>query len=88
MTYLEAGRTILTQSRQPLHYAEITRRALDQGLIEPTGRTPDATMGSRLYTETRNCQIPPERFGVLIIELLLQMSLKLDVDLNSSPWYH
>jgi len=29
MTYLEAARTILTAAGQPLHYAEITRRALE-----------------------------------------------------------
>lgn len=31
MTYLEAAQTILTHVGQALHYAEITRRALDQG---------------------------------------------------------
>lgn len=53
MTYLEAAHQILTQAQQPLHYREITERALDQGLIHPSGRTPDATMGSRLYVETK-----------------------------------
>lgn len=52
MTYLEAAYHILSQASTPLHYAEITRRALAQGLITPTGRTPEATMGSRLYTDT------------------------------------
>jgi restriction system protein len=52
MTYLEAAYHILTQASAPLHYVEITRRALAQGLITPTGETPEATMGSRLYTDT------------------------------------
>jgi len=52
MTYLEAAYHILTQAGAPLHYVEITRRALAQGLITPTGETPEATMGSRLYTDT------------------------------------
>lgn len=52
MTYLEAAYHILSQASTPLHYAEITRRALAQSLIMPTGRTPEATMGSRLYTDT------------------------------------
>lgn len=30
MIYLDAALTILTQTGQPLHYAEITRRALEQ----------------------------------------------------------
>ncbi len=53
MTYLEAAYAILKQSGKPLHYKEITRRALEQGLIEPRGLTPEATMGSRLYTDTK-----------------------------------
>lgn len=39
LTYLEAAHTILAQAGEPLHYAEITRRALDQGLTAPTGLT-------------------------------------------------
>ena len=33
----------------PLHYREITRRALQENLIEPKGKTPAATMGAQLY---------------------------------------
>lgn len=53
MTYLEAAYVILQASGQPLHYEEITRRALEQNLIAPQGLTPAATMGSRLYTDTK-----------------------------------
>jgi len=53
MTYLDAALAVLQTAKQPLHYAEITRRALEQGLIVPTGLTPEATMGSRLYTDTQ-----------------------------------
>ena len=53
MTYLEAAYQILKQAGEPLHYKEITERALAQGLIQPTGLTPEATMGSRLYTDTK-----------------------------------
>ena len=52
MTYLEAAHQILTAAAQPLHYTDIAQLALDQGLITPTGQTPAATMGSRLYTDT------------------------------------
>ena len=52
MTYLDAALAVLQAAKQPLHYAEITHRALEQGLIVPTGLTPEATMGSRLYTDT------------------------------------
>ncbi len=32
-----------------MHYREITRRALEEKLIEPKGTTPEATMGAQLY---------------------------------------
>jgi restriction system protein len=49
MTYLEAAAKVLTAAATPLHYREITRRALQQKLIEPKGKTPEATMGAQLY---------------------------------------
>lgn len=53
MTYLDAACAILQAAGAPLHYEEITQRALDQHLIAPQGLTPAATMGSRLYTDTK-----------------------------------
>ena len=53
MTYLDAAHTILSAAVQPLHFEEITQRALTQKLIAPQGLTPEATMGSRLYTDTK-----------------------------------
>jgi hypothetical protein len=53
MTYLDAAHAILQAAGEPLHYEEITQRALDQNLIAPQGLTPAATMGSRLYTHTK-----------------------------------
>lgn len=53
MTFLDAARKILEQAGQPLHFEEIARRASEQKLITSTGVTPDATMGSRLYTATK-----------------------------------
>ncbi len=44
MTYLDAAYRILKQAKQPLHYKEITHRALEQGLIEPRGLTPEAAI--------------------------------------------
>ncbi len=44
MTYVDAAHKILEQARQPLHYRELTERVLAQGLIQPSGLTPDATM--------------------------------------------
>ncbi|MFO7632018.1 MAG: restriction endonuclease, partial [Caldilinea sp.] len=53
MTYLDAAYAVLQAAKQPLHYSDITRRALEHELIVPTGLTPEATMGSRLYTDTQ-----------------------------------
>ncbi len=70
MTYLEAALTILTAAGQPLHYADITRRALEQNLIAPSGLTPEATMGSRLYSETKQAESQFERVGRGIFDLM------------------
>jgi restriction system protein len=53
MTYLDAAYAILQATGETLHYEELTQRALDQNLIAPQGLTPAATMGSRLYTDTK-----------------------------------
>lgn len=115
MTYLDAAYAILEAASQPLHYEAITQRALAQKLIAPQGLTPEATMGSRLYTDAKQegshfvrtgkgvfglarwqprgidahvaeintatrkqltrlvLAMPPERFEVLIRELLVRM---------------
>jgi restriction system protein len=52
-TYLDAAVEILEAANQQLHYEEITRQALAQKLITPQGLTPEATMASRLYTDSK-----------------------------------
>jgi hypothetical protein len=49
MTYVEAATEVLRRNRRPMTSREITSAALAQGLIEPTGRTPHATMRAALY---------------------------------------
>lgn len=53
MTYLEAAYRVLSDAHEPLHYSEITRRALEQQLLQSTGLTPDATMAAGLYSDTQ-----------------------------------
>ena len=53
MTYRAAAYTILKAAGQPLHFEETTQRVLAQKLIAPKCLTPEATMGSRLYTDTK-----------------------------------
>ena len=48
MTALEAVLRILQDEGKPLHYREITRRILDQGLWKCRGKTPEATINAQL----------------------------------------
>ncbi len=53
MNFLDAAFRILSESNTPLHYTEITARALDASILDTKGQTPDASMGSRLYVDTK-----------------------------------
>ena len=44
---------ILTQAKAPLHSKEITRRALEQGILETDGATPEASMAAQIITDIR-----------------------------------
>jgi hypothetical protein len=59
MNFLDAAHRILSQAREPLHYTEITSRALQANILDTKGQTPDASMGSRLYVDTKR---PNSRF--------------------------
>lgn len=59
MTFLDAAYEILKQAGRPLHYTDIAARALAAGLLDTRGQTPEATMGSRLYVDTKR---PGSRF--------------------------
>ena len=55
MSFTDAAERILSESinEEPLHYAEITRQALERGLIRTEGRTPAASMNAMILTEIR-----------------------------------
>jgi restriction system protein len=54
LTFFQAALKVLADADGgPLHYREITLRALDKGYIQPTGRTPEATIGAILYTHIK-----------------------------------
>lgn len=52
MQFKDAAYEILKQAGKPLHYNEITDRALKAGILETSGQTPHASMGALLYTDT------------------------------------
>lgn len=54
MQFKDAAYEILKKESKPLHYHEITNKAIAAGLLESVGKTPHATMGALLYTDTLN----------------------------------
>jgi hypothetical protein len=44
---------ILTEAKRALHYKEITRLALDKGILETDGATPDASMYAQIITDIK-----------------------------------
>lgn len=50
-TFKTSAHKILKSS--PLHYREIIRLALEQGLLETEGATPEASMNSQLSTDIK-----------------------------------
>jgi restriction system protein len=53
MTFLEAAWQVLNQVGEPLHYRDITTRAIGQGLVDTEGKTPARTMNAQLSTDIR-----------------------------------
>lgn len=53
LSYKQAAIEVLEHAQRPLHYREITRRALEQDLIRAIGLTPEHTMASQLYVDVK-----------------------------------
>jgi hypothetical protein len=49
MTYVQAAEFVLKSARRSLDVSAIVETALAKGLIQPTGKTPKATMSAALY---------------------------------------
>ncbi len=52
--YLAAAVRVLRDQGRPMTTSEITRLALERGLIAPRGKTPEAKMRARLYGAVRD----------------------------------
>ena len=48
MTFIEAAAEVLRLAGKPLHYKEITERAIAKNLLSHVGKTPEVTMSHRL----------------------------------------
>jgi restriction system protein len=53
LSYKDAAQHVLAEAGRPLHYKEVTQRALDAKLISPQGLTPEATMGAQMYADIK-----------------------------------
>ena len=54
MDILEAAQTVLSEAGSPLHYAEVTQRAIDQGYWTPLGKTPHQSLNARLAVDIKD----------------------------------
>ncbi len=50
-SFKEAARIVLSEADEPLHYREIARRIVERGLVETSGRTPEATVNAQLSSD-------------------------------------
>jgi len=71
MTFLEAALEILKRERKPLHYKELTEKAMERKLLTFVGRTPEVTMQTQLTSAVKKApgapfvRVKPGIFGLL-----------------------
>lgn len=53
-TFKQSAIQILTKAKTPLHHSEITRLALESGILETEGATPEATMHAQIVMDIKN----------------------------------
>ena len=53
-TFKQSAVEILKKTKKPLHYTEITRLALESGILETEGATPEATMNAQIVVDIKN----------------------------------
>ncbi len=51
--YKNAAYKVLAQSEKPLHYREITEKALEMGILETVGATPEASLNAQLSVDIK-----------------------------------
>ena len=47
--FFDGAYEVLKVMQKPMHYVELTQLAIDRGLIESDGKTPDQTMNKELH---------------------------------------
>ncbi len=56
-TFKQSAIEILKKVKKSLHYTEITRLALESGLLETEGTTPEATMNVQIVMDIKNKEV-------------------------------
>jgi restriction system protein len=54
-TFMESAYKVLEQfgNRKPMHYREVTAKAMEMGWLQTGGRTPEATMSAQITTDIK-----------------------------------
>ena len=52
--FKKAAIEVLKKSDEPLHYREITKRAIEESLLKTSGVTPEATMSTQITVDIKN----------------------------------
>lgn len=57
-SFLDSAEKVLQSDagRKPMHYTEITQRAIRYGWLVSNGNTPEASMSAQLYTDIKKCE--------------------------------
>lgn len=70
-SFRNAALMVLREERKPLDYKAITNIALKKGYLKTAGKTPDATMGARIYVDIKKnvskspfIQLGKNKFGL------------------------
>ena len=68
LTFFEAALKVLEEADGgPLHYKEISERAIKSGYIKTSGRTPEASIGAQLYTYIKKAEATGQEPKILQI---------------------
>lgn len=57
-SFLDCAEKVLQNfaERKPMHYRDITLKALELGWLNTNGQTPDASMGAQIYMDIKRCK--------------------------------
>jgi len=64
MSFKSAAKELLKRAGEPMTAKELTAQAIEQGMLAPEGKTPEATMAAQLYVDiNKNPKTPFKKVG-------------------------